>query len=100
MGKSGRRRPGLILHIVPALFGPDGGVVGGAERYALELARHMAEVVPTKLVTFGDRGRQETVGSLKVRVIGRPWYVNGQQTNPVALGLLGELQRAAVVHCH
>ena len=39
-----------VLHIVPALFGADDGIVGGAERYALELARHMAEVTPTTLV--------------------------------------------------
>src|SRR5688500_5377834 len=30
-----------VVHIVPALFGAQ-GVVGGAERYAFELARHMA----------------------------------------------------------
>ena len=39
-----------VVHIVPALFGP-GGIVGGAERYACELARHMAHAVPTTLVT-------------------------------------------------
>jgi hypothetical protein len=27
-----------VVHVVPALFG-DGGVFGGAERYALELAK-------------------------------------------------------------
>jgi len=41
-----------VVHIVPAPFGPH-GVVGGAERYALELARQMADRVPTTLVTFG-----------------------------------------------
>ena len=41
-----------VLHIVPALFGADDGIVGGAERYTLELARFMAEEVPTTLVTF------------------------------------------------
>ena len=46
-----------ILHVVPALFG-EGGVVGGGERYALELARHMAEVAPTALVSFGDEERR------------------------------------------
>ena len=42
-----------VVHIVPAPFGPH-GVVGGAERYALELARQMADRVPTTLVTFGE----------------------------------------------
>ena len=44
---SGPRR---VLHIVPSLFGDDGKIIGGAERYALELARHMAPRVPTRLV--------------------------------------------------
>jgi glycosyltransferase involved in cell wall biosynthesis len=88
-----------ILHVVPALFGT-GGVVGGAERYALELARHMAEVAPTTLVSFGDEERREKVGRLDVRVLGGPWYVRGQRTNPVSPGLLAEVLRAGVVHCH
>ena len=88
-----------VLHVVPALFGR-GGVMGGAERYALELARHMAELVPTTLVTFGDVGRRERVGRLDVRVLGGAWYVRGQRTNPVSKGLLSEVLRARVVHCH
>jgi glycosyltransferase involved in cell wall biosynthesis len=89
-----------VLHLVPALFGADDGVVGGAERYALELARHMAAETPTTLVTFGARERQERLGQLKIRVIGNPWYVRDQRTNPVALSLINELRKADVVHCH
>jgi glycosyltransferase involved in cell wall biosynthesis len=89
-----------VLHVVPALFGKGDGVVGGAERYALELARHMAEEVETTLVTFGERERLETFGSLKVRVLGGAWYVRGQRTNPLATALLSELRRARIVHCH
>lgn len=88
-----------ILHVVPALFG-SAGVLGGAERYALELARHMAEVAPTALVTFGEEARCETVGGLKVRVLGGAWYVRGQRTNPVSRRLLAEVFKADVVHCH
>ena len=58
-----------VVHLVPALFGGD-GTVGGAERYALELARHMAEIVPTTLLSFGERKRNETVGALRIRVLG------------------------------
>jgi glycosyltransferase involved in cell wall biosynthesis len=92
------RRP-RVVHVVPALFGPD-GVVGGAERYALELARHMTDATPTELVAFADRGRAETVGGLRVHVIGRPWYVRGQRFNPMALDLFVRLSRAHIVHCH
>jgi alpha-maltose-1-phosphate synthase len=89
-----------VLHIVPALFDSQDGVVGGAERYALELARFMAEQVPTTLVTFGARERRERFGNLAVRVIGGAWYVRGQRTNPVAPALAAELRKADVVHCH
>ncbi|MDQ3804774.1 MAG: glycosyltransferase family 4 protein [Acidobacteriota bacterium] len=98
--RSDRGAGARVLHVVPALFERRGGVVGGAERYALELARHMADEVPTALVTFGDEGRSETVGNLRVRVVGGAWYVRGQRTNPLAPGLFAELRRADVVHCH
>ena len=89
-----------VLHLVPAVFDPNDGIVGGAERYAYELARHMADDVPTRLVAFGDRAREQSFGNLEVRVLGNPWYIRGQRTNPLARGLLGELRRADIVHCH
>lgn len=98
---NGSAPPRRVLHVVPALFGADeGGVVGGAERYALELARHMADETPTTLVTFGERERRETIGNLRVRVIGGAWHVRGQRTNPFAPALLSELRQADVIHCH
>jgi glycosyltransferase involved in cell wall biosynthesis len=88
-----------VVHVVPALFGED-GVYGGAERYAFELARHMAACTPTALVTFGARDRRERIGGIDLRVIGRPTYVRGQRGNPIALRLFSELRHADVVHCH
>ena len=88
-----------VAHVVPALFGRT-GVVGGAERYAFELARAMAESVPTTLVTFGDADADEMMGPLRVLTLGDPWYVRGQRSNPVSLRLLGALGAADVVHCH
>lgn len=88
-----------VAHLVPAPFGA-GGVTGGAERYALGLARAMARRVPVTLVTFGDDDRHEWDGPLEVRVIGNSWYVKGQRTNPVSVCLFGALRDAEVVHCH
>jgi glycosyltransferase involved in cell wall biosynthesis len=88
-----------VVHIVPTYFGQR-GIVGGAERYALELARHMAERVPTELVSFGDEARQETIGRLHVRILGNPWYVRGQRANPFSWSLFKHVLRADVVHCH
>lgn len=90
-----------LLHIVPRLFGRAGGVLGGAERYVLELARHMASEVPTSLVCFGDgEDSEETLGQLRIRTIGKPLLVRGHPHNPFSLRLLAELRRATVVHCH
>lgn len=89
-----------VVHVVPALFAADDGLIGGAERYVLELARHMAVDVPTRLVTFGDRDREETLGPLRISVIGRPWHVRGQRTNPFAFRTWKPLRNADVVHCH
>jgi glycosyltransferase involved in cell wall biosynthesis len=88
-----------VVHVVPALFGP-GHTVGGAERYALELARHMASDVVTTLVTFGDEDRDEEVGALRIRVLEGPSYVRGQRNNPFHLGLFKILRDANIVHCH
>jgi glycosyltransferase involved in cell wall biosynthesis len=88
-----------VVHIVPAPFGPR-GVVGGAERYALELARQMADRVPTTLVTFGETPGEEQVGALRVRTVGNPWLVRGQRTNPFSLDVFREMRGADVVHCH
>lgn len=91
--------PFQVAHIVPAPFDPAEGIVGGAERYALELARHMAERVPTRLITFGPRERVAKIGSLDVIVL-RGRYVRGQRTNPVSSRLWAELRPATIVHCH
>ena len=91
--------PSRVLHIVPALFGPQ-GVLGGAERYALELARHMADVVPTRLLTFGDQPRDQQIGNLHVRVTRAAWHVRGQRANPIGAAILPEVLASDVVHCH
>ena len=88
-----------VLHLVPAVFG-ERGIVGGAERYAFELARHMADEVPTRLGTFGARAAEWKEGALDVRVFGTGWAVRGQRTNPISPSLLPEILRADVVHCH
>jgi alpha-maltose-1-phosphate synthase len=88
-----------VAHIVPAPFDPDDGIMGGAERYTFELARHMAERVPTRLITFGNRERRTTVGQLEVQVLRGTW-VRGQRTNPFSPALWRVLADATVVHCH
>jgi glycosyltransferase involved in cell wall biosynthesis len=93
------RRP-RVVHVTPALFGAD-GAFGGAERYSFELARHMARVTPTTLVSFAGRPRRYTTpDGLRVRALGPPWHVRGQRFNPVHPGLARAVAEAEVVHCH
>jgi glycosyltransferase involved in cell wall biosynthesis len=89
-----------VLHLVPALYGGSGRIAGGAERYAFELARHMADRAPTRLVSFGPNDQRERHGALSVRIIGRPRHVGGHPYNPFARSILREIVRADVVHCH
>jgi glycosyltransferase involved in cell wall biosynthesis len=89
-----------VVHLTPALFG-EGGVYGGAERYTFELARHMARVTPTTLVSFGDATRRfVTPDGLRVRVLGPAWCVRGQRFNPFHPGIVPAVAAAGVVHCH
>lgn len=88
-----------VLHIVPALFGSEGGI-GGAERYVFELARHMAERVPTSLLAFGRQDREERQGRLRIRVIGNPHHVRGQSMNPISWKVVREIRDADVIHCY
>ena len=88
-----------VVHVVPALFG-EGGIYGGAERYAWGLARHMAERVATTLVSFGPIPRRFDDGPLRVMVLGPAWHMRGQRTNPLHPGLIREIARADIVHCH
>jgi glycosyltransferase involved in cell wall biosynthesis len=102
VGEPGGRRPSekdMVIHIVPAPFDRDDGIIGGAERYSFELARHMAERMPTRLITFGDRPRTTKVGALDVTVL-RAKYVRRQRSNPISAGLWSALKGARVIHCH
>jgi glycosyltransferase involved in cell wall biosynthesis len=86
--------------VVPALFGPDGGVVGGAERYVMELARYMSRVVPTRLVSFGPRAERRKIESLDVEVLKTTWRVCNQPSNPMAAGLARIVATAGTLHLH
>jgi glycosyltransferase involved in cell wall biosynthesis len=89
----------LIVHLVPAAFDPRDGVMGGAERYAFELAKHMAARVETRLVTFGEAARRERLGPLDVHVL-EGKHIRGERSNPIAASLPRSLRGASVVHCH
>ncbi len=75
-------------------------MVGGAERYALELARHMADEVSTTLFCFGAKRATEKVGKLTVEHFPAQWLVKQESQNPLSLHLLPRLFAPRIVHCH
>jgi glycosyltransferase involved in cell wall biosynthesis len=97
--RSPRLRGATVVHLVPAPFDSRDGIIGGAERYSFELARHMAERVSTRLVTFGSENRRERIGRLDVVVLAGH-HIRGQRSNPIALGLPQALRGATIIHCH
>lgn len=88
-----------VLFTSPALFG-EGGVYGGGERYALELARAVAaKLGASTLYAAGERDGEREDGTLRI-VTRRPRAaVRGQASNPFPRGLSHEIGRADVVHC-
>ncbi len=88
-----------VVHLSPIKFGA-GGLFGGGERYSLEMARFMADEVPTRLVTFAGESSKERVGALDIITLGRPYYFRGQKLNPLHWGILEQIRWANVVHCH
>ena len=88
-----------VMHIVPALFGYE-GVYGGAERYALELARAMAERVPTTLIAYGAVPMSRREGPLQIEVL-RNWIPYRRfRFDPFSPSLALRLSRAKFVHYH
>lgn len=88
-----------VAHVVPALFGWE-NVFGGAERFALELARSMARRLPTTLVSFGSHRRHLRIDDLEVHVL-RNWIPYRRfRFDPFTLALASELRSVDVIHVH
>ena len=89
-----------VIHVVPTPFGA-GGLLGGGERYPLELARALAAQVDCELITFGPAARrQRDPTGLRIRVLPAPLYWQGHPAHPIAPGLFRALRRADLVHTH
>jgi len=90
-----------IVHVSPTSFGA-GGILGGGERYPLELARALAASgAACELVTFGrEAGIWEEPSGLRVRVLRARGYLGGHPAHPLAAALVGALRTADVVHVH
>jgi glycosyltransferase involved in cell wall biosynthesis len=89
-----------VVHVAPTPFGT-AGLLGGGERYPLELARALARHVECELVTFGTPGRlvQEASG-LRIRTLPALGYLRSHPAHPVAPALVGAMPGADILHTH
>ena len=93
------KNPPRVVHIVPALFAWE-NIFGGAERFALELARAMARRVPTTLISFGKKPARLKLDHLDVRVL-RNWiHFRRFKFNPMTPMLMPHLASADIIHIH
>ena len=88
-----------IVQVSPTFFGP-GGMVGGGERYPLELSRALSTRASTRLVTFGPEARRLRVGPLKIHVLPTRSFYASSEVNPLSELLPLELVDAKVIHNH
>lgn len=89
-----------VTHVVPALFGQEATAFGGAERYALELSKHMANTVPTSLISFGRHPQCTNIGNLQVTIL-RNWiHFRRFKFDPFNLALVKRLSNTDVIHFH
>lgn len=90
-----------VLHVSPARFAPD-SVVGGGERYALELARAMAGQADVVLLTFGAERESYREGRLTIECLpaGLPGRWNPLAANPLRVRFAALVRWADVVHTH
>ncbi len=88
----------VVLHVTPQYFA-DESLIGGGERYPSEVARAMADYVPTRIVSFGSRRRSLPLGKASLEIYPQ-LRRQANPNNPVALGFLPELVKADVIHCH
>ena len=89
-----------MVHVAPTPFSIT-GVLGGGERYPLELARSLAKRVSCQLVTFGPRAeRRRDPDGLDVRVLPARGYLGGHPAHPISLGVVQAVRHADLVHVH
>ncbi len=88
-----------VLHISPTYF-DDASFVGGGERYALELARAMADDVATTLISFGSKHQRLRRDKLEIELFPTRYWISGVKANPFSLRFLPRLADFDVVHCH
>ena len=100
LGPARNRKPvRRVVHVSPAYF-DDESYVGGGERWAMSLAKAMADKVNTTFLTFGGKRKTLMDGNLRTEIYPVEGNASESHQTLVNYGFLRELARADVVHCH
>lgn len=93
-----------VIHVAPTPFGRSGsseGLLGGGERYPLELARALAAEVECELISFSRTPSTiREPNGLTIRTLRSLGNLHGHPAHPLAPGLPAALARADIVHTH
>ncbi len=87
-----------VVHVTPTYFSPE-SVVGGGERFPIELAKAMSRYVQTEVVSFGTEFKRISVPGYPPLKIYPRWN-KADRDNPFNPLFLRELLSADVIHCH
>ena len=93
-----QRQTMRVLHITPTYFHAE-SIVGGGERFPLELARAMGKYVETTVVSFGVEPKTITLSDKVQLKVYRRWN-QANPINPRNPVFLKDLWNADVIHCH
>lgn len=89
-----------LLHLSPTWFDA-ASVIGGAERYALELSRACAALTPTTFMSYAAKGDERREGALRIRLLAQPHAPRAPMAvSAFHAALYRDIARADVVHCH
>ena len=89
-----------VIHVAPTPFGvPGEGILGGGERYPLELSRALASEVDCELISFGAPDVRRVDG-LVIRTLPAPVRLRGHPAHPIAPSLPAALAPADIIHVH
>ncbi len=92
--------PRSVVHISPTYFDERSSMIGGGERAPVELAKAMAKLVPTELISFGKKGRIYREDDLTYRIYRPPFYIDNNAANPFDVRFLAPLMRHSIIHVH
>jgi len=90
-------RVARVAHVLPVYSAAGVNLLGGAERYVVNLTRHLARECDLTLFTFGPRHLEEDLDGVRHVVIPS---LGGAIDNPLPRSFFLKLRRFDIVHAH